>query len=94
MLLIDRKRSPSASRDPNQKYNQREERGDHSQYAPGVGGGMPRSPSDYGDGDPRRGGPRGSPMHPDADAARASYRGERGRWHSQEYPLEIGRAHV
>ncbi|XP_068999535.1 regulating synaptic membrane exocytosis protein 2 isoform X6 [Embiotoca jacksoni] len=84
---IDRKRSPSASRDPNQKYDQREG-GDHSQYAP-TDGGMPRSPSDYGDGDPRRA-PRGPHMYPDVEAARMGYRDRRGpgRWHSQEYPLD------
>uniref|UniRef100_UPI0037E851C2 regulating synaptic membrane exocytosis protein 2 isoform X5 n=1 Tax=Semicossyphus pulcher TaxID=241346 RepID=UPI0037E851C2 len=84
---IDRKRSPSASRDPNQKYDQREG-GDHSQYAP-TDGGMPRSPSDYGDGDPRRA-PRGPHMYQDVDAARMGYRDRRGpgRWHSQEYPLD------
>ncbi|KAK5922769.1 hypothetical protein CgunFtcFv8_020005 [Champsocephalus gunnari] len=82
-----RKQSPSASRDPNQKYDQGEG-GDHSQYAP-TDGGMPRSPSDYGDGDPRRA-PRGPHMYPDADAARTGYRDRRGpgRWHSQEYPLD------
>ncbi|XP_037639801.1 regulating synaptic membrane exocytosis protein 2 isoform X11 [Sebastes umbrosus] len=81
------KRSPSASRDPNQKYDQREG-GDHSQYAP-TDGGMPRSPSDYGDGDHRRA-PRGPHMYPDVDAARMGYRDRRGpgRWHSQEYPLD------
>ncbi|XP_028326942.1 regulating synaptic membrane exocytosis protein 2 isoform X16 [Gouania willdenowi] len=80
------KRSPSASRDPNQKYDQREG-GDHSQYAP-TDGGMPRSPSDYGDGDPRRA-PRGHHMY-SVDAARMGYRERRGpgRWHSQEYPLD------
>lgn len=85
--FIYRKRSPSASRDPNQKYDQREG-GDHSQYAP-TDGGMPRSPSDYGDGDPRRA-PRGPHMYPDVDAARMGYRDRRGpgRWHSQEYPLD------
>nr|XP_040022159.1 regulating synaptic membrane exocytosis protein 2 isoform X18 [Gasterosteus aculeatus aculeatus] len=81
---IDRKQSPSASRDPNQKYDQREGV-DHSQYAP-TDGGMPRSPSDYGDGDHRRA-PRGPHMYPDAEAARMGYRGP-GRWHSQEYPLD------
>uniref|UniRef100_A0A7N6AYJ7 Regulating synaptic membrane exocytosis 2 n=1 Tax=Anabas testudineus TaxID=64144 RepID=A0A7N6AYJ7_ANATE len=85
LSLIYRKRSPSASRDPNQKYDQREG-GDHSQYAP-TDGGMPRSPSDYGDGDPRRA-PRGSQMYPDVDAARMGYRRGPGRWHSQEYPLD------
>ncbi|XP_067365796.1 regulating synaptic membrane exocytosis protein 2 isoform X23 [Channa argus] len=82
---IDRKRSPSASRDPNQKYEQRAG-GDHSQYAP-TDGGMPRSPSDYGDGDPRRA-PRGPHIYPDVDASRMGYRRGPGRWHSQEYPLD------
>lgn len=82
---IYRKRSPSASRDPNQKYDQREG-GDHSQYAP-TDGSMPRSPSVYGDGDPRRA-PQGPHMYP--DAARMGYRDRRGPggWHSQEYPLD------
>ncbi|KAJ7985607.1 hypothetical protein DPEC_G00353820 [Dallia pectoralis] len=71
------KRSPSASRDPNQRYEQQEEL---VQYAPGDGT-MPRSPSDYGDGDPRRGVPR---RYRNADAARGDYRGGRTRWHSQE----------
>ncbi|XP_056142235.1 regulating synaptic membrane exocytosis protein 2 isoform X1 [Lampris incognitus] len=84
---IDRKRSPSASRDPNQKYDQREG-GDHSQYAP-ADGSMPRSPSDYGDGDPRRA-PQGPHMYTDVEASRVGYRDRRGpgRWHSQEYPLD------
>uniref|UniRef100_A0A8C6M9Z9 Regulating synaptic membrane exocytosis 2 n=1 Tax=Nothobranchius furzeri TaxID=105023 RepID=A0A8C6M9Z9_NOTFU len=85
--LQDKKRSPSASRDPNQKYDQREG-GDHPQYAPSDGS-MPRSPSDYGDGDPRRA-PRGPHIFPDVDSMRTGYRDHRGpsRWHSQEYPLD------
>ncbi|XP_017164972.1 regulating synaptic membrane exocytosis protein 2 isoform X25 [Poecilia reticulata] len=81
------KRSPSASRDPNQKYDQREG-GDHPQYAP-TDGSMPRSPSDYGDVDPRRV-PQGQHIFPDVDAMRSGYRDRRGpgRWHSQEYPLD------
>ncbi|XP_057690858.1 regulating synaptic membrane exocytosis protein 2 isoform X24 [Corythoichthys intestinalis] len=81
------RRSPSASRDPNQKYDQREG-GDHSQYAP-TDGSMPRSPSDYGDGDPRRA-PRGPHLYPDVNAAWIGYRDRQGpgRWHSQEYPLD------
>uniref|UniRef100_A0A1A7Y6M8 Regulating synaptic membrane exocytosis 1 n=1 Tax=Iconisemion striatum TaxID=60296 RepID=A0A1A7Y6M8_9TELE len=84
---VDRKRSPSASRDPNQTYDQREG-GDHPQYAP-TDGSMPRSPSDYGDGDPRRA-PRGPHIFPDVDTMRMGYRDHRGpsRWHSQEYPLD------
>ncbi|XP_019711833.1 regulating synaptic membrane exocytosis protein 2 isoform X6 [Hippocampus comes] len=84
---IDRKRSPSASRDPNQKYDQREGI-DHSQYAP-TDGSMPRSPSDYGNGDPRRA-PRGPHLYPDVNAAWTGYRDRQGpgHWHSQEYPLD------
>ncbi|XP_073782790.1 regulating synaptic membrane exocytosis protein 2 isoform X39 [Danio rerio] len=83
------KRSPSATRDPNQKYNQREEKADRSQYAPGEGG-MPRSPSDYGAGDRQwRGGCGRS--YEDAEVARGAYRARRGGWHSQEeYPPEPG----
>ncbi|XP_058868635.1 regulating synaptic membrane exocytosis protein 2-like isoform X7 [Acipenser ruthenus] len=83
---IDRKRSPSASRDPNQKYDQREERGDRSQYAPSDSG-MPRSPSDYGEREQRRP-QRGSRMYEDVDAARGEYRDRRSRRLSQEYPLD------
>ncbi|XP_051920568.1 regulating synaptic membrane exocytosis protein 2 isoform X17 [Hippocampus zosterae] len=84
---IDRKRSPSASRDPHQKYDQREGI-DHSQYAP-TDGSMPRSPSDYGNGDPRRA-PRGPHLYPDVNAAWTGYRDRQGpgHWHSQEYPLD------
>ncbi|XP_035272387.1 regulating synaptic membrane exocytosis protein 2 isoform X11 [Anguilla anguilla] len=82
---IDRKRSPSASRDPNQTYDQREDRGERSQYAP-ADGGMPRSPSDYGDRDPRRAG-RGPRMYEDANAAHGEYQDRRGHWgRSQDYP--------
>uniref|UniRef100_A0A672S396 Regulating synaptic membrane exocytosis 2 n=1 Tax=Sinocyclocheilus grahami TaxID=75366 RepID=A0A672S396_SINGR len=87
--LSNRKRSPSATRDPNQKYDQREEKGERSQYAPGEGG-MPRSPSDYGAGDRqwREGYGR---SYEDAEVARSAYRAQRGGWHSQEeYPPEPG----
>ncbi|XP_023819702.1 regulating synaptic membrane exocytosis protein 2 isoform X26 [Oryzias latipes] len=81
------KQSPSASRDPNQKYDQREG-GNHPQYAP-ADGGMPRSPSDYGDRNSRQTS-RGPHMYPDVDAMRMGFRDRRGpgRWHSQEYPLD------
>ncbi|XP_061675294.1 regulating synaptic membrane exocytosis protein 2 isoform X3 [Syngnathoides biaculeatus] len=81
------KRSPSASRDPNQKYDQREA-SDYSHYAP-TDGNMPRSPSDSGDGDPRRA-PRGPHLYPDINAAWIGDRDRQGpgRWHSQEYPLD------
>ncbi|XP_016338979.1 regulating synaptic membrane exocytosis protein 2 isoform X17 [Sinocyclocheilus anshuiensis] len=83
------KRSPSATRDSNQKYDQREEKAERSQYAPGAGG-MPRSPSDYGAGDRQwRGGCGRS--YEDAEVARSAYRARRGGWHSQEeYPPEPG----
>ncbi|XP_052475122.1 regulating synaptic membrane exocytosis protein 2-like isoform X16 [Carassius gibelio] len=83
------KRSPSATRDPNQKYDQREEKAERSQYAPGAGG-MPRSPSDYGAGDRQWRGGYGR-SYEDAEVARNAYRARRGGWHSQEeYPPEAG----
>ncbi|TRY55865.1 hypothetical protein DNTS_027377 [Danionella cerebrum] len=84
-----RKRSPSASRDPNQKYDQRDEKTERSQYARGEAG-MPRSPSDYGSGERQyRSGYMRS--REDAEVARGAYRTNRGGWHSQEeYPPEPG----
>ncbi|XP_052002206.1 regulating synaptic membrane exocytosis protein 2 isoform X6 [Xyrauchen texanus] len=81
--LSNRKRSPSATRYPNQKYDQREEKAERSQYAPAAGG-MPRSPSDYGAGERQWQGGY-------AEVARGAYRARRGGWHSQEeYPPEPG----
>ncbi|KAL0171427.1 hypothetical protein M9458_031738, partial [Cirrhinus mrigala] len=75
--------------DPNQKYDQREEKAERSQYAPGEGG-MPRSPSDYGAGDRQWRGGYGR-SYEDAEVARNAYRARRGGWHSQEeYPPEPG----
>ncbi|XP_051575092.1 regulating synaptic membrane exocytosis protein 2 isoform X11 [Myxocyprinus asiaticus] len=83
------KRSPSATRYPNQKYDQREEKAERSQYAPGEGG-MPRSPSDYGAGERQWRGGYGR-SYEDAEVARGAYRARRGGWHSQEeYPPEPG----
>ncbi|XP_056110596.1 regulating synaptic membrane exocytosis protein 2 isoform X16 [Rhinichthys klamathensis goyatoka] len=79
-LPSDRNRSPSASRDPNAAYNQREGEGG-LQYAPAEGG-MPRSPSDYGR-DPGRS-PRSSRMYNEV----GDYRDSRGRWHSQGQRLD------
>ncbi|XP_039592770.1 regulating synaptic membrane exocytosis protein 2 isoform X44 [Polypterus senegalus] len=79
------KRSPSASRDPNQKYDQREEREEHSQYVP-LDSGMPRSPSDYGDREQRRG-QRSTQIYEDSDAARGEYHDRRSWRHSQDYPI-------
>ncbi|XP_018596976.2 regulating synaptic membrane exocytosis protein 2 isoform X2 [Scleropages formosus] len=83
---VDRKRSPSASRDPNQKYDQRNDRGDHVQYAPGEGG-RSSSPSDFGSRGPYWG-PRGSQMYEDMDMVQGGYQDGRGRWHLQDYPLD------
>ncbi|XP_067282782.1 regulating synaptic membrane exocytosis protein 2 isoform X2 [Pseudorasbora parva] len=79
-VLSDRNRSPSASRDPNAAYNQREGEGG-LQYAPAEGG-MPRSPSDYGR-DPGHS-PRSSRMYNEV----GDYRDSRGRWHSQGQRLD------
>ncbi|XP_058608948.1 regulating synaptic membrane exocytosis protein 2 isoform X6 [Onychostoma macrolepis] len=75
-----RNRSPSASRDPNAAYNQREGEGG-LQYAPAEGG-MPRSPSDYGR-DPGHS-PRSSRMYNEV----GGYQDSRGRWHSQGQRLD------
>ncbi|XP_043072919.1 regulating synaptic membrane exocytosis protein 2 isoform X16 [Puntigrus tetrazona] len=75
-----RNRSPSASRDPNAAYNQREGEGG-LQYAPAEGG-MPRSPSDYGR-DPGHS-PRSSRMYNEV----GGYQDGRGRWHSQGQRLD------
>ncbi|XP_067112343.1 regulating synaptic membrane exocytosis protein 2-like [Osmerus mordax] len=80
--VIDRRRSPSGSRDPSHAYNQRD-------YAPDDSG-MPVSP-DY-QRDPRHS-PRVSHGYREAGGgggggrARAGYRDGRGRWRSQE-PLD------
>ncbi|XP_056335188.1 regulating synaptic membrane exocytosis protein 2 isoform X1 [Danio aesculapii] len=79
-IPTDRNRSPSASRDPNAAYNQREGEGG-LQYAPAEGG-MPRSPSDYGR-DPGRS-PRSSRMYNEV----GDYQDSRGRWHSQGQHLD------
>ncbi|XP_073677796.1 regulating synaptic membrane exocytosis protein 2 isoform X20 [Garra rufa] len=78
--IPDRNRSPSASRDPNAVYNQREGEGG-LQYAPAEGG-MPRSPSDYGR-DPGCS-PRSSRMYNEV----GGYQDSRGRWHSQGQRLD------
>ncbi|XP_073787660.1 regulating synaptic membrane exocytosis protein 2 isoform X10 [Danio rerio] len=79
-IPTDRNRSPSASRDPNAAYNQREGEGG-LQYAPAEGG-MPRSPSDYGR-DPGHS-PRSSRMYNEV----GDYQDSRGRWHSQGQHLD------
>ncbi|XP_064409949.1 regulating synaptic membrane exocytosis protein 2 isoform X30 [Latimeria chalumnae] len=79
------KRSPSVSREQNRKYDQRDERGDHSQYVPSDSG-MPRSPSDYTDRDRRS--QRGSWAYDDSELGEYRDSSRRSRRRSQEYPIE------
>uniref|UniRef100_A0A8D2LRM1 Regulating synaptic membrane exocytosis 2 n=1 Tax=Varanus komodoensis TaxID=61221 RepID=A0A8D2LRM1_VARKO len=80
---VDRKRSPSISRDQNRRFSQLEDRDNYSQYAT-PDSAMPRSPSDYTD----RRSQRGSQLYeePELDDYRDSNR--RSRRRSREYPLE------
>ncbi|XP_053571244.1 regulating synaptic membrane exocytosis protein 2 isoform X2 [Bombina bombina] len=75
----DRKRSPSISRDQNQRYDTRDDIGEHSQYAPSDSA-MPRSPSDYAD----RRSQRGPQLYDDVE--HDDYR--RSRRRSNEYSLD------
>ncbi|XP_053323704.1 regulating synaptic membrane exocytosis protein 2 isoform X2 [Spea bombifrons] len=75
----DRKRSPSISRDQNQRYDTRDDLGEHSQYAPSDSA-MPRSPSDYSD----RRLQRGPQMYDDPE--HGDYRRTRRR--SNEYMVD------
>ncbi|KAM4687880.1 regulating synaptic membrane exocytosis protein 2 isoform 2-T2 [Discoglossus pictus] len=74
-----RKRSPSISRDQNQRYDTRDDIGEHSQYAP-TDSAMPRSPSDYAD----RRSQRGPQLYDELE--HGDYR--RSRRRSNEYPLD------
>ncbi|XP_053571246.1 regulating synaptic membrane exocytosis protein 2 isoform X4 [Bombina bombina] len=74
-----RKRSPSISRDQNQRYDTRDDIGEHSQYAPSDSA-MPRSPSDYAD----RRSQRGPQLYDDVE--HDDYR--RSRRRSNEYSLD------
>uniref|UniRef100_UPI00398E7FF8 regulating synaptic membrane exocytosis protein 2 n=1 Tax=Pristiophorus japonicus TaxID=55135 RepID=UPI00398E7FF8 len=84
-IPTDRKRSPSTSREHNRKYDQRDERGDPSQYAL-VESAMQRSPTEYADRDKRS--LRGSRVYDDSE--HIEYResrdsGRRSRRRSQEF---------
>ncbi|XP_055490876.1 regulating synaptic membrane exocytosis protein 2 isoform X1 [Leucoraja erinacea] len=63
-IPMDRKRSPSTSREHNQKYHQREDRADPSEYAL-VDSAMQRSPTEYADRDKRS--QRGSWAYDDSE---------------------------
>ncbi|KAM4687879.1 regulating synaptic membrane exocytosis protein 2 isoform 1-T1 [Discoglossus pictus] len=78
-ISSDRKRSPSISRDQNQRYDTRDDIGEHSQYAP-TDSAMPRSPSDYAD----RRSQRGPQLYDELE--HGDYR--RSRRRSNEYPLD------
>ncbi|XP_077349281.1 regulating synaptic membrane exocytosis protein 2 isoform X10 [Lithobates pipiens] len=74
-----RKRSPSISRDQNQRYDSRDDIGEHSQYVTSDSA-MPRSPSDFSD----RRSPRGPQMYDEPE--HDDYR--RSRRHSNEYSVD------
>ncbi|XP_075070039.1 regulating synaptic membrane exocytosis protein 2 isoform X17 [Mixophyes fleayi] len=78
-LPSDRKRSPSISRDQNQRYDSREDIGEHSQYVTSDSA-MPRSPSDYSE----RRSPRGPQLYDDPE--HGDYR--RSRRRSNEYSVD------
>ncbi|XP_073488232.1 regulating synaptic membrane exocytosis protein 2 isoform X44 [Aquarana catesbeiana] len=78
-LPSDRKRSPSISRDQNQRYDSRDDIGEHSQYVTSDSA-MPRSPSDFSD----RRSPRGPQMYDEPE--HDDYR--RSRRHSNEYSVD------
>ncbi|KAM8966497.1 regulating synaptic membrane exocytosis protein 2 isoform 3-T3 [Pelodytes ibericus] len=75
----ERKRSPSISRDQNQRYDTRDDIGEPSQYATSDSA-MPRSPSDYSD----RQLQRGPPLYDDPE--HTDYR--RSRRRSNEYLVD------
>ncbi|XP_045143766.1 regulating synaptic membrane exocytosis protein 2 isoform X18 [Echinops telfairi] len=82
-IASDRKRSPSAPREHDRRYDQRDDREEYPQYAPSDSA-MPRSPSDYAD---RRSQPE-SPFYEASD--HVSYRdsNRRGPRRSQEYLVD------
>ncbi|XP_030740673.1 regulating synaptic membrane exocytosis protein 2 isoform X16 [Echinops telfairi] len=82
-LTNARKRSPSAPREHDRRYDQRDDREEYPQYAPSDSA-MPRSPSDYAD---RRSQPE-SPFYEASD--HVSYRdsNRRGPRRSQEYLVD------
>ncbi|XP_043544358.1 regulating synaptic membrane exocytosis protein 2 isoform X2 [Chiloscyllium plagiosum] len=82
---IERKRSPSTSREHNRKYDQREERVDSSQYAL-LESAMQRSPTEYADRDKRS--LRGSRIYDDSEHIEhreSRDAGRRSRRRSQEF---------
>ncbi|XP_065524847.1 regulating synaptic membrane exocytosis protein 2 isoform X23 [Lathamus discolor] len=81
--VINRKRSPSISREQNRRYDQREERDEYSQYATSDSA-MPRSPSDYSD----RRSQRGPQLYEEPELGDYRDSNRRSRRRSKEYPVE------
>uniref|UniRef100_A0A8C3X3P2 Regulating synaptic membrane exocytosis 2 n=1 Tax=Catagonus wagneri TaxID=51154 RepID=A0A8C3X3P2_9CETA len=81
--LIERKRSPSVSRDQNRRYDQREEREEYSQYATSDSV-MPRSPSDFAD----RRSQREPQFYEDSDHINYRDSNRRSHRHSKEYIVD------
>ncbi|XP_059579801.1 regulating synaptic membrane exocytosis protein 2 isoform X2 [Alligator mississippiensis] len=80
---LDRKRSPSISRDQNRRYDQRDERDECSQHATSDSA-MPRSPSDYTD----RRSQRGPQLYEEPEHGDYRDPNRRIRRRSKEYPVE------
>ncbi|XP_058554783.1 regulating synaptic membrane exocytosis protein 2 isoform X44 [Neofelis nebulosa] len=78
-----RTRSPSVSRDQNRRYDQREERGEYSQYATSDNA-MPRSPSDYAD----RRSQREPQFYEESDHLNYRDSNRRSHRHSKEYVVD------
>ncbi|XP_058554770.1 regulating synaptic membrane exocytosis protein 2 isoform X32 [Neofelis nebulosa] len=82
-IASDRTRSPSVSRDQNRRYDQREERGEYSQYATSDNA-MPRSPSDYAD----RRSQREPQFYEESDHLNYRDSNRRSHRHSKEYVVD------
>uniref|UniRef100_A0A8C0BAG4 Regulating synaptic membrane exocytosis 2 n=1 Tax=Buteo japonicus TaxID=224669 RepID=A0A8C0BAG4_9AVES len=80
---LDKKRSPSISREQNRRYDQRDERDEYSQYATSDSA-MPRSPSDYSD----RRSQRGPQLYEEPELGDYRDSNRRSRRRSKEYPVE------
>ncbi|XP_019383598.1 PREDICTED: regulating synaptic membrane exocytosis protein 2 [Gavialis gangeticus] len=85
---LDRKRSPSISRDQNRRYDQRDERDEYSQHATSDSA-MPRSPSDYTD----RRSQRGPQLYEEPEHGDYRDPNRRIRRRSKEYPVEDDDVH-
>nr|XP_033788969.1 regulating synaptic membrane exocytosis protein 2 isoform X1 [Geotrypetes seraphini] len=78
-----RKRSPSISRDQNRRYDNRDDRGEHSQYAT-TDSTIPRSPSGYSD----RRSQRGPQVHEDSEHGDYRDSNRRSRRRSKKYSVD------